>query len=113
VSSIVESAGVWTESRLSEIVSATAVCDDPPPPVITQPTVAGAPITVTPAQLPITVLGTAVPGSTITLLRNGTPIRSQPAGYTFGFSGIEVDAGVTTFVARQTLGVHVDSSEPI
>ena len=86
--------GVVVESQPSTPASGTASCLNPPPPVITHPTVAGQPIQITPLQIPISIRGTAISGSVITLLHDGAPVESKPSSWSFSFYSVDVHAGV-------------------
>jgi len=103
--------GAIVESQPSATAFGTAGCQSPPPPVITQPTVAGQPIQITPSQNPFQVRGTTISGSIITLLHDGIAIDSKPTGATFAFNPVHAHPGSNTFVARQELyGILTDSA---
>ncbi|TFG38588.1 MAG: hypothetical protein E4H44_03665, partial [Candidatus Aminicenantes bacterium] len=113
VTSLVNLAGVIVESDPSPSSSGIAICVNPPAPVITQPTTAGHPIQITPAQVPIEVRGNAISGSTITLLHDGVPVQSKTSYSTFWFAGVDVRPGTNTYVVRQELLSTTTDSAPI
>jgi len=113
VTSFVNMGGVAVESIPSLPASGTASCTNPPPPVITEPTIAGLPILITPSQIPVLIRGTAVSGSTLTLLHNSNEVRTQTGYPNFTFSNVDVHPGINTYSVRQALLGNITESAPI
>jgi subtilase family serine protease len=105
--------GVVVESQPSTPAWGTASCLNPPPPVITHPTVAGQPIQITPSQTPVRVKGTTIWGSVVTLLHNGEPVETKTSSSLFSFYDVEVRPGLNTYVVQQELHGTVTDSAPI